>query len=498
MTRTRCLLGTVIAVVACGKADRSQSTLASSPSAPTVRAADALVLRVPKRGGTARVSALAAIDSTIWIAGDAMPAVDRMLAFDDDAGLIAFVDARGLPGRLDFRLGSVVSVSREPLRGLTSLDGSTIFGLAAGGAVTRLTPEGGWIFAPPHPVRELFPQPDGSLLVLANTKTGTVLWRLHPPDKRIADSLELPALAGAVGTRLADRIFCVTPDRELFGVATRRFTKGASVRLDDSVTAMATTPSGDRVYLASANANRLDVVDRYRERVTARVDLPGKPREVRVDPLGRYLLVRASTGDSAWVLATATHRLIGTLRSSWRNDLPLFGPDGEIVAAQGRDAVILDGETLRERKRVAGGADDFWYAFVWSGFRPRAAALDQPVVFGADSTDTTRRSNQPPATGDQRKVVAPEAGGGKLAAPPALDTTRRGFVVSFAAMLSEARARDRAAQIVVRGQTARVVTTLRDGITIFRVVLGPYATRDDAERVGRESGQTYWVFEGAP
>ena len=48
------------------------------------------------------------------------------------------------------------------------------------------------------------------------------------------------------------------------------------------------------------------------------------------------------------------------------------------------------------------------------------------------------------------------------------------------------------------GETARVITAVRDGATIYRVVLGPYTTREVAERVGRESRNSYWVYEGGP
>ena len=47
-------------------------------------------------------------------------------------------------------------------------------------------------------------------------------------------------------------------------------------------------------------------------------------------------------------------------------------------------------------------------------------------------------------------------------------------------------------------KNARVVTAVRDGSTIYRVVLGPYATREQAERIGRESKQSYWIYEGGP
>ena len=60
------------------------------------------------------------------------------------------------------------------------------------------------------------------------------------------------------------------------------------------------------------------------------------------------------------------------------------------------------------------------------------------------------------------------------------------------------KARELAASIRVGSENARVVTAVRDGSTIYRVVLGPYSTRDEAERIGRESRQSYWIYEGGP
>ena len=71
----------------------------------------------------------------------------------------------------------------------------------------------------------------------------------------------------------------------------------------------------------------------------------------------------------------------------------------------------------------------------------------------------------------------------------------KGWIVSFAALLAEDKARELAATIRVHGETARVLASPREGQTIYRVVLGPYPTKDEAERVGRESRQNYWVYE---
>ena len=72
------------------------------------------------------------------------------------------------------------------------------------------------------------------------------------------------------------------------------------------------------------------------------------------------------------------------------------------------------------------------------------------------------------------------------------------WTVSFATLLAADRAKDMAERIKVDGRVARVIAGNRDGIPIWRVVLGPYDTRDEAERAGMSSRLPYWVFEGAP
>jgi hypothetical protein len=68
-------------------------------------------------------------------------------------------------------------------------------------------------------------------------------------------------------------------------------------------------------------------------------------------------------------------------------------------------------------------------------------------------------------------------------------------MVSFAAVLAEQKARELAAGISVNGVRPRVVAAPSGSTTIFRVVLGPYSTREEADRVGRDAGRQYWVYE---
>ena len=125
-------------------------------------------------------------------------------------------------------------------------------------------------------------------------------------------------------------------------------------------------------------------------------------------------------------------------------------------------------------------------------FEASDARLDKPVDFTGPPRDTTRVPADSSARADTTPAATPA---------PARDTAVRhssGFTVSFSALLIADKAREQAAQIKVGSETARVVTATRDGSTIYRVVMGPYPTREEAERVGRESKQSFWVYEGAP
>jgi cell division septation protein DedD len=214
----------------------------------------------------------------------------------------------------------------------------------------------------------------------------------------------------------------------------------------------------------------------------------------------------ANGGDSAWVIDIGTGRLIGSVGTRWTIDLPAFAPSSTIATVQGSDVVFVDGTTLNTVRKVAGGAKDYWYFFYWNGFRPRPADLDQPVTFATPDTTVPRDTTaaQPPvqAPVDSNRAAPPLRDANPTMVPPVVlpppAATQRpaaGFLVSFAAVLSDQRAQEVAATVEVGGKRARVFPTKTGSTTIYRVVLGPYATREEADRIGRESKRQYWVFE---
>ena len=508
-------------LVACGRSERSDATARhDAPSASTSTGPDQIILRIPRSGGAVRAYRYPQLDSVIWTSAANAAAPGRVLAFDADAGSLAYVDRNGTPGRIDLRSGTIGVATRAKLTSLSSSDGWSIYGIAANGTISRLTPAGDWTFTPPNRARLVLPQQDGTLLVLTDHGADLGVLRVRPPDTDVTDSAAVPDAPRILHAQVGDRVYFGI-DSSLFALRGRTLQATAPVHLGDRVRAVAPTPSGDRLFVATDSSRRLIVVDRYREQIERSIDLPGDVSALRMDPLGRYIIARAAKGDSAWVVAVGTARVIGSVTTEWRDDLPLVAPDGALFLAQGNDVAIADGEKLELRSKITEGARDFWHIIIWNGFRPRAGELDQPVTF-ADS-DSVTKTQDSIGTAPIPKAV-PDTANGQAAtatsnpprapiprpAPPRLpvDTASRtapphaaparGWIVSFAAFVSETPARQRAAAITVEGLKARVVAGETNGTTIYRVILGPYPTKADAERVGRASRESFWVYEGNP
>jgi sporulation related protein len=436
------------------------------------------------------------LDSAVWIDSTG-PAVDRVLGFDPDAGVIAFVDTKGLPGRIDLRMSEVRTASRAKLTSLSSANGIDIYGIDSKGQVLRLNPNGGdWKFKPEVPARTVFAQPNGDLIIAATKGAQTLLWKVRPPDEVVDDSAVLPLSGRGVRTQMGDRIY-FTVDSGLVGIKAKDLSAVGAIKLPNRVVALSPTPSGDRLYVATAGDSSLSVVDRYTESGQTNIALPQPPLDLRMDALGRYLLARFPKADSAWVIAIGTNRLVGAVPTRWDSDLPAVTPDGLLALLGPKDVSLVDAEKLDVKSTVTGGAKDFWYFFAWDGFRPRAQGLDQPVTFPGDSApvDSLAASSTASSTTPSGTTPTESAQPQTTAAAPAQSP---GFTVSFAALLSEDKAQQLAQSIKVNGIDAHVVSTNTAGSPIFRVVIGPFTTREEADKVGRASRRDYWIYEGSP
>ena len=491
MRRLALLLTVVLA--ACGRSPDAGT--ASGGSVTSAAGPDAILLRFARQGGTARAYRWWR-DSSIWTSVQRAPSVSHAVAFDAQQGILVMLDAARIPLRVDLRVGRVTPATAERLRAIVSADGYGVFGVAPTGDIVRLTNSGAWRFKPPAPVRDLLPLPDGALLIISDAAGGRVTIRkVHPPETKVTDSTTIAGADLLVPTAIGDRVYFAAGEH-LEGLRTRDLTRSLYITFNDVVRAVEATPSGDRLFVAIKDSPTLFVVDRYDSAVRDKIVLPNAPLALRMDPDGQYLLARSAGGDSAHVVAIGTHRAIGTVATAWRSDLPFIAPDGGLALAIDDALVIVDAETKRERARIPNGAADVWALVRWNGFRPRAAALDEPVTFVDEYADSLAADT---AATDPTQAPTPGVVPNPVPPPDArAELKTRGWMLSFAAVLSESRARAMAAAVRVEGATPRVQSSERDGATVYRVVAGPFPTKDAAEEAGRRSGLPYWVFEAAP
>ncbi len=458
-------------------------------------------MRVGQGGGRVRAYQYPRLDSLIWTSTQSIGPQARILAFDPENGLEAYVDRAGVPGWVDLRVGTVRPSRGAKMTTLTSTDAWAIFGVTRDTLLHRSTPSGEWELRVAEPVRMMFPVPDGGLIVLSTSGDRAMLRRLRPPERTVLDSASIPMPTNAVMSPLGDRLY-LAYGNSIAALNATTFAEVARVQFDGPVVALTTTPSGDRLFVATEGSRDLAILDRYSGERTESIRMPRPMRELRVDPLGRLLLVRPESGDSVWVVDVGTNRRVTTLPTPWRDDLPNVAPDGAVATVNKRDVHFTVPGHEQPRIIVRDGAQETWHFVFWNGFRPRASGLDVPVVFPVDTLYYAEPINDslmatPPVASDTTTPARP-----LQVVPP--DTTVRApsttsvWSVQLAAVLTEDRAREIARTIRVDGAQPRVVVATVDGTRVYRVVMGPFSSRAEADRVGRQSGRDYWVFEGVP
>jgi hypothetical protein len=237
----------------------------------------------------------------------------------------------------------------------------------------------------------------------------------------------------------------------------------------DRVRELGFSPSGHRLYVLGEDPG-VHVVDRFTGEPAADIVLPGEGRELRIDPSGRWLLVRPVAGDSVWVVDLATGRLGGTLPTGWRGDLPLVAGASQLLSLDGDDVVAWDLTRVppQATARASRGGRDLWMTLPW---------VPPPLVQEARAAADSASARQDTALG--------------LPSEPADQAARLFLQVSSSQ--NQERADDLAGQLRDEGFVAEVWTPLGldEG---FRVVVGPYQTREEAEEAGRRLGRPFFVL----
>jgi hypothetical protein len=417
------------------------------------------------------------------------------------SGQLALVTADGKPGRVDLRSGHA-EFTEKPVASASSPDGTWLYGISEAGRVWRSSEESDWN-GPVTRAESLLALPGGNVVLIANNDRTTNLVRVRPPSVTPDDTISIPLAGRLVATPAGDRLYALT-HRGVTTVDMRAWRVVAGPRSAGYSPAVAPTPSGDRAFVLEADGLSIRVWERFAERFSARIELPRRATDLRMDGMGRFLLARVDSVDSAFVISVPVARLVNEVATQWRQDLPAFSPDGALLALAKEDVNLLDPVTGARRRRIRGGAHDWWAFIRWDGFKPRDSSLDTPAIFEmdppidsvneAEKIDSILAARAEIVAREQVDSIARASAGSRSRQ----DTAAISYTLSFASLLSESAARSLAARVRVDGRPPRIIAGTRDGITIYRVVMGPYPTREAADAAGKRSGMPYWVFAGLP
>ena len=229
------------------------------------------------------------------------------------------------------------------------------------------------------------------------------------------------------------------------------------VRFESSPTLALFSPSAHRLFVVTEDGN-LHAVDRFSRAVAATLQLPGHAVEGAMGAWGRHLLLRPDTPDSIWTVDVVAWRRGPTIAGAWKDDaLPLVAPDGTFLVRRGDRVVSLVSDSMAPAGDATDARGDQWMVIAWDPRRPmlEAAASGSP--------------SPTPLTAGQTIYVQVSS------------TSNPDWADHLAGNLRRA------------GMEASVLPPGGPDDP-YRVVLGPYPSRDEAEQTGRRLGLPFWIY----
>lgn len=475
MTRHRALAGACLALAAAcgGSPDASDQAPDFNSSSPQTS-----LVRLPREGGVARAYALPDLSELDWQSEGRLPPLDSVIGVNGELAVI-FVsgeDRANTVTALDLRSGRTRPVASSVRSAAVGSDG-LLYAVDTGGAIQaigRRSPERfrsrlDW------PAPRLFAAAGGRLLAVP--RDGGELALLTSTD-----SARLQPLAdGPVATTPWGDLLAVAADSAvaLYDPLGQRETR--TVRFRDGARAAAFSPSGHQLYVAQGDG-RIAVVERFSLAIAARIELPARVDHLRPGPFGRWLLAHGIGSDSVWIVDLETDRLAGVVPSSWEPDLPLVAGIGTLVIRRGEDVVALDltAPGFPERGRIATGAEDLWSAPAW--VPESVAPREPPVQVAAPADAAPDDADAPPdAVAEDSTDDAPE------------DEASERVFLQISSSSNPDWAGELAGKLTAAGLPARVLPPAAEG-DAYRVVLGPYPSREEAEEIGRSLGMPFFVI----
>ena len=435
-----------------GKSDLETGNLPASARSM----ASVTVLRIPRDGGLARLYRVPALDSAAWKPAERLPPVARTIGSDPEQGVVFVLD----------RKNNLVAVDLDTRRVRTYLENVKYATLGPDGAVYAVDTSSSVVqLVRRTPVR-FRSKLQGVPAVLHGTMNGALLAQLagnRPaleflgPDQA-PTSIPLPE--GQVASSFIGDEVAVAADSAVILFTPHQKTQPRVIPIEGDARAALFSPSGHRLYVARAAAPLL-ILDRFEGTRLREIELPGPAKGLRNDLYGSWLLVQPESADSVWVIDVGTGKYLGATAARWSDDLPAVAPPHTLLVRRGADVVALDlaEKGFPEVGRVVGGAADIWLALAWHPAQEDDIAAEADSASLADSDSSAGR-------------------------PTVYLQVSSSQNPTWASELSE--------KLRAAGLPAAVLTPRRSE-EAYRVVLGPYATREQAEETGRKLGMPSFI-----
>ncbi len=428
------------------------------------------LLRLPRAGGSPRLYAGPALGESPWRARGRLQPLQRPIGFDLDQGVAFAVDSNGGLLALDLTTGTSRTILKG-LRAVTLGPEGTLYAVDAKGALTRIRhrlPEASEITLPAR-LAALYGTVDHQLLAVetADSTRLSLLVAGQPPLSAATPKGE------AAATYWGDLV-AVATEEGLYLWDPRAAEPPRRIKVSGKPRTVRFSASGHRLFVGREDEG-VAVVDRYTGNRLRDLDVPGSAASLRVAPYGGWLLARPSDGDTLWVVNLATGSFAGMLPARWGFDLPTVLGERTLLVREGGDVVARDlgREGFPETGRIRGGASDLYL----------------PVPWAPAGTPPDTEPEAPPAE-DQADVVA----GDTFPVDEAPPEEEINYYLQVSRSQNPDWARALVDSLKLEGQPALVLDPL-PGEDAYRVVVGPFASREGAEEAGRQLGRPSFIYQ---
>lgn len=420
------------------------------------------ILRLPAEGGAAVGYRPDSLVAEGWRSAGRLPPVKRVIGFDLDQRLVYLLDNRRRLLALDLESGSF----RPYLTGVEKADigpDGSAWAIDSASRLIRLARRTATVFPARFPAEQtaLFGAISGQVVTVGG---GTEARAQLLSVERSGPAMAVPA--GPVAVTWWGELLATTvgDDVQLY-----RVSDGSHLRDIDQPgppSALLFSPSGHRLF--ALVGDRVTVADRFSGDRLGVITLPAPASALRGDGSGRWLFAPSASADSVQVMDLATMSYSATLPGGWREDLPLVAGASTLLLTEGEDVVGYDVGVSPPRPvgRLAGGAVDRWITVPWV-----PALRERMAIAVAESARALQ---------DSALVPADSAAGDA------------NLWLQVSSSQNPEWAHELAEQLADAGFET-VVWEPEEGEEGYRVMVGPFLTREAADEAGRRLGRPYFV-----